>query len=191
MTDSPPTEDPRPEKGDRKPSPKSLLLVNTGDGKGKSSAAFGVVMRALGRGHKAAVVQFLKSEKWSTGEEAMADQIGLSWLVGGKGFSWESDDLADDEAIAQASWKTAQHIIQSDEYQLIVLDEITYPLNWGWISLHEVLETLSSRPERVSIIATGRDAPQELLDIADTATEMRKIKHAYDKGIMAKKGIDY
>ena len=170
---------------------KSLIVVNTGDGKGKSTAAFGIVMRAVARDWRVAVVQFLKSGEWHVGEEEVAQRLGVDWWVLGEGFTWDSNDLSRDEAVARAAWAHAKETIASGEYRLVVLDEVTYPINWGWIDLGDVVTTLRSRPERVNVIATGRDAPEGLVDVADTVTEMRKVKHAYDRGILAKKGIDY
>ncbi len=188
MTDRvPPTEAP-PTGSKRAP---SLLLINTGDGKGKSTAAFGTVMRAVARGWKVAVIQFLKSGEWNVGEEKTAREIGVDWWTMGDGFTWDSNDMDESEAIATAGWAHAKEIIASGEYDLVVLDEVTYPINWGWIALDDVVESLQERPEKVNVILTGRDAPEELVDIADTVTEMRKVKHAYDAGIMARRGIDY
>jgi cob(I)alamin adenosyltransferase len=186
--DQPPTEDPRPDHLAVAP---SLVLVNTGDGKGKSTAAFGVMLRALAQGWKVAVIQFLKSGEWTVGEEKIATQLGVEWCATGEGFTWESDDLSEDEALAQAAWQRAAALIRAGEHRLVVLDEITYPMNWGWIDTDEVVATIRDRPERVNVIATGRDAPAALVDVADTVTEMRSVKHAYDRGIAAKKGIDY
>jgi cob(I)alamin adenosyltransferase len=191
MTDdeqTPLTEDPRP--GGLKPA-SSLVIVNTGDGKGKSTAAFGVVMRALARDWRVGVVQFLKSGEWKVGEEKTARQLGVDWFAIGEGFSWDSKDLTEDEAVAGAAWKQAADLINAGEHRLVVLDEITYPMNWGWIDTDAVVATIRDRPKNVNIVATGRDAPAALVDVADTVTEMRNIKHAYDSGIVAKKGIDY
>jgi cob(I)alamin adenosyltransferase len=169
----------------------SLLLINTGDGKGKSTAAFGTVIRAVARGWKVAVVQFLKSGEWSVGEEKIARQVGVDWWAMGDGFTWDSDDMEESEAIALSAWDHAAEIIRSGDYELVVLDEVTYPINWGWVDIDEVVEVLDGRPDKVNVILTGRDAPQRLVDIADTVTEMRKVKHAYDQGVMARRGIDY
>jgi cob(I)alamin adenosyltransferase len=170
---------------------RSIVLVNTGDGKGKSTAAFGVVMRAVARGWRVAVVQFLKSGEWQVGEEQTARGLGVDWLAIGEGFTWESKDLSEDEAVAREAWRRAAELIGAGEHRLVVLDEITYPMTWGWIDTDDVVATIKSRPEKVNIIATGRDAPAALIEVADTVTEMRSVKHAYDKGIVAKKGIDY
>lgn len=188
MTDqTPPTEPPR--KGTVKAP--SLLLVNTGDGKGKSTAAFGTAMRAIARGWKVAVVQFLKSGEWSVGEEKVGRRVGIEWWALGDGFTWDSKNMDESEAIARAAWDHARSLIESGDYDLVVLDEVTYPINWGWIPLAEVRSVLESRPSEVNVILTGRDAPEALIEIADTVTEMRKVKHAYDQGVMARRGIDY
>jgi cob(I)alamin adenosyltransferase len=188
MTDTPITDDPRPEGLRTVP---SLVLVNTGDGKGKSSAAFGVMLRALARDWAVAVVQFLKSGEWRTGEEKIGRQLGVHWFALGEGFTWESDDLSQDEAVAREAWRRAKELILGGEHRLVVLDEITYPMNWGWIDTDDVLATIRDRPPHVNIVATGRDAPAALIELADTVTEMRSVKHAYERGIAAKKGIDY
>jgi cob(I)alamin adenosyltransferase len=184
---TPPTEP--PPKGTVRAS--SLLLINTGEGKGKSTAAFGTVMRAVARGWSVAVIQFLKSGEWSVGEEKVARQLGVDWWAMGDGFTWDSNDMSQSEAIAAAGWERATETIASGQYNLVVLDEVTYPINWGWIDLDAVADTLVQRPDMVNVILTGRDAPQRLIDIADTVTEMRKVKHAYDSGVMARRGIDY
>ena len=184
---TPPTE--APAKGDvRKP---SLVLINTGDGKGKSTAAFGTTMRAVARGWKVAVIQFLKSGDWSVGEEKIGRQLGIDWFVLGDGFTWDSENIDESEAIAREAWASARETIESAEYDLVVLDEVTYPINWGWIEVDEVVSLIQSRPEKVNLIITGRDAPEALIEIADTVTEMTKVKHAFDEGVMARRGIDY
>ncbi len=169
----------------------SLLMINTGDGKGKSTAAFGTAMRAIARGWKVAVVQFLKSGEWSVGEEKVGRQVGIDWWAMGDGFTWDSKDMDESEAIARAAWHHAVETIQKGDHQLVVLDEVTYPINWGWVDLAEVVRALQDRPEKVNVILTGRDAPQALIEMADTVTEMHKVKHAYDAGVMARRGIDY
>jgi cob(I)alamin adenosyltransferase len=171
--------------------PRSLVLVNTGDGKGKSTAAFGVVMRALARDWRVCVIQFIKSTKWKVGEEKIARRLGADWLIGGDGFSWESTDLDKSERRAVAAWELTAAAIGSGDYQLVVLDEITYPMNWGWIDTDEVIETIRARPAHVNIVATGRKAPEALVEVADTVTEMVKVRHAYDRGIRARRGIDF
>ena len=183
----PPTE--APPKGSRRQP--SLVLVNTGDGKGKSTAAFGTAMRAVARGWAVGVVQFLKSGEWSVGEEKVGRQIGVDWWAMGDGFTWDSESMEESEAVAREAWAKAKEMFASGDYQLIVLDEVTYPINWGWIDIDEVLAAIRDRPSRLNLILTGRDAPARLVDVADTVTEMRKVKHAFDRGIVARRGIDY
>jgi len=186
--ESPPSENPIPEGGRRAD---SVVVVNTGDGKGKSTAAFGVMIRGVAMGWNVAVVQFVKSGDWKVGEEKIGRELGVGWHSVGEGFTWDSDDLDHDKAIASKGWDSAAAMIASGDYQLIVLDEITYLMNWGWIDSDAVITALADRPDHVNIVATGRDAPEALIEVADTVTEMRKVKHAYDSGILAKKGIDY
>ena len=183
-----PTEDPRPDDLHRAP---SVVVVNTGDGKGKSSAAFGVMIRSLARGWPVAVVQFVKSGKWRVGEEQIGRDLGAAWHNVGDGFTWDSDDLEHDKALAREGWTTAAELIASGDYRLVVLDELTYLCTWGWVDTAAVVTAIRDRPPHVNVVVTGRDAPAELIDIADTVTEMRKVKHAYDAGITAIKGIEY
>ena len=187
-TDEAPTEDPRP---DGLRSAPSVVVVNTGNGKGKSSAAVGVMVRGVARGWKVGVVQFLKSGEWKTGEEKVGRELGIDWHAIGEGFTWESEDLTEDQAVAQEAWVHSRRMIEAGEHQLVVLDEITYPMNWGWISTDEVVRTIAERPSHVNVVCTGRDAPPALIDVADTVTEMTEVKHAYHQGIRATKGIDY
>jgi cob(I)alamin adenosyltransferase len=170
---------------------RSVVLVNTGDGKGKSTAAFGTLLRAVARGWRVSVVQFVKSDRWKVGEEEVCRRLGVEWAKTGDGFSWLSDDLERSRALAGAAWELARGTIEAGEHRLVVLDEITYPIVWGWISGDEVARTLRERPEAVNVIATGRGAPPELVEVADTVTEMRKVRHAYDSGVRAKRGIDF
>ena len=142
-------------------------------------------------GWKVAVVQFIKSGDWKVGEEKIGRQLGVDWHAVGDGFTWDSDNIDADIAVAKAGWVLARDLLAAGDHQLVVLDEITYLLNWGWVPVDEVVEAIAARPTDVNVVCTGRDAPSALIDIADTVTEMRKIKHAYDSGILAKKGIDY
>ena len=185
---TPPTDDPRPA---GLHGTESLLLVNTGDGKGKSSSAFGVMVRAIARGWRVAVVQFVKSGDWKVGEEIVGRQLGVDWFNEGDGFTWDSNDLEHEKALARAGWQRAAALIAAGEHQLVVLDELTYLMNWGWIDNDAVIAALRERPADVNVVVTGRDASAALIDIADTVTEMRNVKHAYDRGIAAKRGIDY
>ena len=168
-----------------------LVIVYTGDGKGKSSSAFGVMLRGVARGWKVAVVQFIKSDKWQTGERKMAEQLGVDWVVGGDGFTWESEDMEATEQAAADAWRRAADLIASGDHDIVILDEATYPVTFGWIDVADVVDTIESRPAGVNVIITGRDADPALIELADTATEMRKIKHAFDQGIVARKGLDY
>jgi cob(I)alamin adenosyltransferase len=169
----------------------SVVIVNTGDGKGKSSSAFGVMIRSVARGWRVAVVQLVKSGEWNVGEEKIGRQLGVDWWTIGEGFTWESTDLQRDEAVAREAWAQAKAIIRAGEHRLVILDEVTYPMTWGWIDTDDVVETIRSRPEHVNIVATGRGAPQALIDVADTVTEMKMVKHAFERGITAMKGIEY
>ncbi len=169
----------------------SLVLVNTGHGKGKSSAAFGVVIRAVALDWKVAVVQFLKSGEWQVGEETVCRRLGVEWYAAGDGFTWDADDLDESRATARGAWDLAKGLLADDSYRLLVLDEISYALTWDWIDQDEVVAAIAGRTERLSVILTGRDMPQPIIDVADTVTEMVNVKHAFDRGIVAKKGIDY
>jgi cob(I)alamin adenosyltransferase len=188
MADTPLTQDPRPDKLARAD---SLLLVNTGDGKGKSSAAFGVMLRSVAMGWPVVVLQFVKSGQWKVGEEKIGRQLGVEWHSLGEGFTWDSDNLDHDKAHAQQAWEQAAEVIAAGKHRLVILDELTYLCTWGWIDTSDVVEALRNRPADVNVIVTGRDCPAEIIEIADTVTEMRKVKHAYDQGITAKKGIEY
>ena len=168
-----------------------IVIVYTGEGKGKSSSAFGVMLRAVARGWSVMVIQFIKSEKWKTGERKMAEELGVEWVTGGDGFTWDSDDMEATARAARETWQVAQVAISGGTYDLVILDEATYPVSFGWIPVEEMVATLDARPEAVNIIITGRDADQALIDAADTVTEMRKIKHAFDEGVVAKKGLDF
>jgi cob(I)alamin adenosyltransferase len=181
-------EDPRP---DGLRSATSLVIVNTGNGKGKSSSAFGMMLRALAIDWPVAVVQFVKSGNWKVGEEKLGRQLGADWRAFGDGFTWESDDLDNDKAHAAQGWSEAKALIQAGEHRLVILDELTYLCTWGWIDQADVIDTIANRPEHVNVIVTGRDAPKELIEIADTVTEMVEVKHAYQQGIRAKRGLDY
>ncbi len=187
--DAPRTE--RPYDRDELRSASSLVLVNTGDGKGKSTAAFGTILRAVAREWPVAVVQFLKSGNWNTGEEKVCRSIGVEWFSAGDGFTWESDDLDESKAKAVAAWGFAADLIAEGRHRLIVLDEISYAMTWEWIEADAVAKVVAGRPESVNVILTGRSMADEVVDVADTVTEMVKVKHAFDEGIRAKKGIDF
>ena len=187
-TDAVPPVEP-PERATRKAT--SLVVVNTGDGKGKSTAAFGTAMRASAAGWRVCVVQFVKSGAWRTGEQKASATLGIDWWTTGDGFTWDSSDMDETEAVAREGWRKASNLLASGDHRLIVLDEITYPMNWGWIPVAEVVKEIVARPAHVSVVATGRDAPAELIAIADTVTEMKNVKHVFDQGVRAMRGIDF
>lgn len=168
----------------------SLILVNTGDGKGKTTAALGTALRAAGRGLRVCIIQFLKSPSWKVGEAKAGKDLGIDWWTLGDGFTWDSKDMARTEAAAVDAWAAARAKIASGDYDLVVLDEVTYPMTWRWIAEDDVVAALRARPPHVNVILTGRDAPAALIEAADTVTEMVKTKHAFDSGIAAVKGID-
>ena len=179
----------RPE-GERR----GLVIVNTGDGKGKSTAAFGLALRAFGRQHvhgkQVKIFQFMKVPTARFGEHRMFEQIGLPIEGLGDGFSWKSKDLEHSGQLARDGWHKAKAAILDGEHFLVVLDEITYPLMYGWLPLNDVLQTLEQRPRDVHVCLTGRRCPQELIDIADTVTEMTLVKHAFKAGVPAQRGIE-
>ncbi len=169
----------------------SIVLVNTGEGKGKSSAAFGVMARGWARGWSVAVVQFVKGGKWRTGERKLADHLGIEWHTLGDGFTWESTDLDETAAKGRHAWEVARQKLASGDYQLLILDELTYAASYGWVPVEEIVAGLRDRDPRTNVVVTGRNAPEEVVALADTVTEMRKVKHAYEQGIRAIKGIEY
>ncbi|MEM4311190.1 MAG: cob(I)yrinic acid a,c-diamide adenosyltransferase [Nitrososphaerales archaeon] len=171
---------------------RGLIIVNTGYGKGKTSAALGVALRAIGHGYKVCIIQFIKG-KVTAGEHKIASRLAPHYEIipMGKGFTWLSKNLEEDKSMAQRAWNLVKEKISSNQYNIIILDEITYPINLKWIELEDVLKTLKNKPPMLHIILTGRDAPRELIDIADLVTEMRLIKHPYEKGIFGQRGIEF
>jgi cob(I)alamin adenosyltransferase len=169
----------------------SIVLVNTGHGKGKSSAAFGVMVRGWARGWRVGVVQFLKSGKWKVGERKLAEQLDIEWHTLGDGFTWESSDLERTAELGREAWAVAREKLASGDYDLLIFDELTYPMKYGWVEVDEVVAAIRDRAPKTSVVVTGRDAPEALVEVADTVTEMRKVKHAYDEGISAMKGIEF
>ncbi len=169
----------------------SIVLLNTGHGKGKSSAAFGVMGRGWARGWNVAVVQFIKGGKWKTGERKLADQLAVEWHTLGDGFTWESTDMDETIAKGRHAWSVAAEKLESGQYQLVILDEVTYAVKYGWVPVDDVVTAVRERAPKTNVVLTGRDAPEELIEIGDTVTEMRKVKHAYDQGIKAIKGVEY
>ncbi len=171
--------------------PEGLLLVYTGDGKGKTTAALGLVFRALGRGLPVAVVQFIKG-RWKTGERLFAETLPqLTFLSMGEGFTWEGDDPERHALAARAAWERARALLAGGAHRVVVLDELTHALRLGFLPLGEVLAALAARPPGVTAVVTGRDAPPELVAAADLVTEMRARKHPFDQGGRAIPGIDF
>jgi cob(I)alamin adenosyltransferase len=171
---------------------KGLIIVNTGDGKGKTTAALGMVLRAWGRGLRTCVIQFIKAETGAWGEVKAAKKLGIEWHKMGDGFTWQSKDM--DETIAKAisGWQLAQEKIASGLYDLIVLDEFTYPLHFGWLDTGEVLAWLEiHKPPELHLIISGRHAPPELIEFADLVTEMQLVKHPFEQGVPAQAGIEF
>lgn len=169
---------------------RGLILVNTGDGKGKSTAAFGLALRAHGRGKAVKIYQFMKVPTARFGEHRMFEQIGIPIEGLGDGFSWKSQDLEHSAELARQGWARARDTILAGDHFLVVLDEITYPLIYGWLPLDLVLQTLRERPSHVHVCLTGRRCPDEIIALADTVTEMLKVKHAFNAGIPAQRGIE-
>ena len=170
---------------------KGLLVIHTGTGKGKSTAAFGTLARALGHGMKAAVVQFIKGRS-DTGEEAFFRSApNLSWHVMGDGFTWETQNAERDRASARKAWELVCGYLQDETLNLLILDEFTYALKYGWLTIEEVTETLRQRPAMQHVIITGRAAPDALIELADTVSEIHLIKHAFQNGVQAMPGIEW
>ncbi len=175
----------------RQKTPKGLVIVNTGEGKGKTTAAMGVLFRAWGRDMKVIMLQFIKHSTANFGEQRAARKIGVEMRAMGDGFTWLSKDMEKTAALAREHWESCKREIASGNHDVVVLDEFTYPMHYGWIPVEEVIETLRARPEGLHVIITGRYAPQELIDLADLVTEMREIKHPYKLGIRAQRGIEF
>ncbi len=171
---------------------KGLIIVNTGTGKGKTSAALGMVFRALGHGMRVGVVQFTKGAI-ETGEAAFAKRLEglIDFYTLGEGYTWETQDRARDTTVAGKAWEQARALIEDPRYQIVVLDELNIVLKYGYLPLNDVLKTLRRKREDLHIIVTGRNAKDELIELADLVTEMKLIKHPYKSGIKAQKGIEY
>ncbi|MBA3516226.1 MAG: cob(I)yrinic acid a,c-diamide adenosyltransferase [Rhizobiales bacterium] len=171
---------------------KGLLIVHTGKGKGKSTAAFGMVFRALGHGFKVGIVQFVKG-RWETGERAALEKFGEQVTINtmGEGFTWETQDRARDIAAARAAWEKAKALVMDDEHRLVVLDELNIVLRYDYLDLAEVLEVLRARPLMKHVVVTGRNAKDELIEAADLVTEMEQVKHPFRSGVKAQVGIEF
>ncbi|MEP7055923.1 MAG: cob(I)yrinic acid a,c-diamide adenosyltransferase [Actinomycetota bacterium] len=170
---------------------KQRLIVHTGTGKGKSTAAFGLMLRGWAQDWPVGVFQFVKSSKWKVGEEKAAEKLGIDWHKMGSSWSWIQREAATSEALAQQGWNEVKAALEAQTYQLLILDEFTYVMSRGWVPVQEVLDTLSARQGMQHVVITGRGAPQEIIDAADIVTEMTKVKHPFDAGEKGQKGIEW
>jgi len=169
---------------------RGIVIILTGNGKGKSSSAFGMAARALGHGMKVGIVQFIKGS-FSTGEEPFFRQFDdVDYSVMGEGFTWETQDREQDIQTAGLAWKKAAELLADEDIDMVILDELNIVLKYGYLSVDDVLQSLNNRPVMQHVIITGRGAAQQLIDMADTVTEMREIKHAFKAGVKAQKGIE-
>jgi cob(I)alamin adenosyltransferase len=183
-------EEHQPVKGPR--TKRGLVIVNTGDGKGKTTAALGVLFRAWGRGMHVRMFQFLKHSGALFGEHRAAKKLNITIQAMGDGFTWRSKDMETTQAIAVQQWEICKKAILSGDDDVIILDEFTYPLSYGWVSMDEAIDVLKRRKPTLHVIITGRHAPQALIDYADLVTEMKEIKHPYrEQGIKAQPGIEF
>lgn len=169
---------------------RGIVIVFTGNGKGKTTAAFGTVTRAIGHGMNAAVIQFIKGD-WPNGEKNLLQQHGVEFQVMATGFTWDTQNRDTDTAACQEVWQHGKRMLADDALDLVVLDELTYMVSYGYLALEEVIEALNARPAHQTVIITGRGCHRDLLELADTVSELRPVKHAFDAGIKAQKGIDW
>ncbi|MES4613179.1 MAG: cob(I)yrinic acid a,c-diamide adenosyltransferase [Ewingella sp.] len=169
---------------------RGILIVFTGNGKGKTTAAFGTVTRAVGHGQRAAVIQFIKGE-WPNGEKNLLEPHGVEFQVMATGFTWETQNKETDTLACQAVWQHGKRMLADQSLDLVVLDELTYMVSFGYLDLQEVIDALKARPVHQTVIITGRGCHRDLLELADTVSELRPVKHAFDAGIMAQQGIDW
>ncbi len=170
---------------------RGLVIINTGDGKGKTTAALGLMMRAWGHDMKVIMLQFIKNSKANFGEHRAARKIGLEIIPMGAGFTTGGKNIEKNKRLSVQLWETAREKINSGDYRLIVLDELTYPLQYDWLSTGDIIETLKQRPEGVNVVITGRNAPQELIDFADLVSEIQAVKHHLEQGIKAQAGVEF
>ncbi|EHA1204439.1 cob(I)yrinic acid a,c-diamide adenosyltransferase [Vibrio alginolyticus] len=169
---------------------KGLLLIITGNGKGKSTSGFGTIARAVGHGLNCAVAQFIKGT-WDNGERNLLEKLGVEFQVMATGFTWETQNKAADTEAAQGVWQECKRMLQDDSIDVILFDELTYMVSYGYIDLDEVVEALSNRPKMQSVIITGRGAHRTLIEMADTVSEVKNVKHAFESGVKALKGVDW
>ncbi len=169
---------------------KGLLLVITGNGKGKSTSGFGTITRAVGHGLKCSVAQFIKGT-WDNGERNLLEKLGVEFQVMATGFTWETQNEAADTEAAQGVWQECKRMLQDDSIDVILFDELTYMVSYGYIDLDEVVEALNNRPKMQSVVITGRGAHRTLIEMADTVSEVKNVKHAFESGVKALKGVDW
>lgn len=169
---------------------KGLLLVITGNGKGKSTSGFGTITRAVGHGLKCSVAQFIKGT-WDNGERNLLEKLGVEFQVMATGFTWETQNKAADTEAAQGVWQECKRMLQDDSIDVILFDELTYMVSYGYIDLDEVVEALNNRPKMQSVVITGRGAHRTLIEMADTVSEVKNVKHAFESGVKALKGVDW
>ncbi|KFF62697.1 cob(I)yrinic acid a,c-diamide adenosyltransferase [Pectobacterium brasiliense] len=169
---------------------RGILIVFTGNGKGKTTAAFGTVTRAIGHGLRAGVIQFIKGE-WPNGEKNLLQQHGVEFQVMATGFTWDTQNRQTDTEAAQLVWQHGKRMLADPQLDLVVLDELTYMISYDYLNLSDVVTALKQRPAGQTVIITGRGCHRDLLEMADTVTEMRPVKHAFDSGIQAQQGIDW
>ncbi|EJG0024777.1 cob(I)yrinic acid a,c-diamide adenosyltransferase [Vibrio alginolyticus] len=169
---------------------KGLLLIITGNGKGKSTSGFGTIARAVGHGLNCAIAQFIKGT-WDNGERNLLEKLGVEFQVMATGFTWETQNKAADTEAAQGVWQECKRMLQDDSIDVILFDELTYMVSYGYIDLDEVVEALSNRPKMQSVIITGRGAHRTLIEMADTVSEVKNVKHAFESGVKALKGVDW
>ncbi|MDF4639557.1 cob(I)yrinic acid a,c-diamide adenosyltransferase [Vibrio parahaemolyticus] len=169
---------------------KGLLLIITGNGKGKSTSGFGTIARAVGHGLKCSVAQFIKGT-WDNGERNLLEKLGVEFQVMATGFTWETQNKTADTEAAQQVWKECKRMLQDDSIDVILFDELTYMVSYGYIDLDEVVEALNNRPKMQSVVITGRGAHRTLIEMADTVSEVKNVKHAFESGVKALKGVDW
>ncbi len=169
---------------------KGLLLIITGNGKGKSTSGFGTVARAVGHGLKCSVAQFIKGT-WDNGERNLLEKLGVEFQVMATGFTWETQNKQSDTEAAQLVWQECKRMLQDESIDVVLFDELTYMVNYGYVELDEVVEALDKRPKMQSVIITGRAAHRTLIEMADTVSEVKNVKHAFESGVKALKGVDW
>ncbi|HFD3589494.1 TPA: cob(I)yrinic acid a,c-diamide adenosyltransferase [Vibrio parahaemolyticus] len=169
---------------------KGLLLIITGNGKGKSTSGFGTIARAVGHGLKCSVAQFIKGT-WDNGERNLLEKLGVEFQVMATGFTWETQNKTADAEAAQLVWKECKRMLQDDSIDVILFDELTYMVSYGYIDLDEMVEALNNRPKMQSVVITGRGAHRTLIEMADTVSEVKNVKHAFESGVKALKGVDW